>query len=74
LIYHITYLFIEIRKHKSALTRAAYITNNDKSRAKFSDELYLRRRLKLFRNVSRLFTVAIGSDSHGDSSGRSRTN
>lgn len=58
------------------LTRAAYITNNDKSRAKFSDELYLRRRLKLFRNVSRSFSVAtataIDPNSHGDSNGRVR--
>lgn len=59
------------------LTRAAYITNNDKSRAKFSDELYLRRRLKLFRNVvSRSFSVAtataIAPNSHGDSNGRVR--
>lgn len=69
----VAYLFIEIRNYKSALTRAVYITNNDKSRAKFSDELYLRRHLKLFRSVSRLFTVAtataIDPDSHGDSSG-----
>lgn len=51
-----------------------HITRNNKSRAKFSDELYLRWRLKLFRNVSqRLFSVttatAIDPDSRGDSNG-----